>query len=79
MFTEDGSFVRTFGSEGDGDGELDEPSGVCVDHTGRIIVADTNNERLQIFEEDGSFVCSVLQGEFGSSGRVWLPRGPFDA
>jgi len=59
----DGSFLFEFGSKGDQPGQLNRPHGVCIDHQGRIIVADTNNYRLQSFTHEGhhisSFDCGI--------------------
>ena len=46
-----------FGSEGEGAGQLDKPHGVAVDRsTGDVYVADKANDRVDEFEEDGTFV-----------------------
>ncbi len=45
-------------------GELDFPRGMAVDSTGHILVADTNNGRLQRFSVDGIFL-----GVIGSKGE----------
>ncbi len=37
-----------FGSNGSGSGEFSFPRGVAVDGAGNIVVADTNNDRVQI-------------------------------
>ena len=64
----------TFGSKGYGNGELNSPLGVAVDSKDRIIVADTNNHRIQIFDSDGNFVSSF--GSLGSGdGRFDSPSG----
>lgn len=56
-FTKDGTFVRIIGGrKGAGAGELQVPHGVAVDPQGRIIVADSDNKRLSIFDKDGRFV-----------------------
>jgi len=59
----DGSFLFEFGSRGNQPGQLDEPYGLCVANQGRIIVADTNNRRLQAFTHEGhhisSFDCGI--------------------
>ncbi|XP_043922579.1 E3 ubiquitin-protein ligase TRIM71 [Protopterus annectens] len=47
--------VLTFGGEGDSDGKLCRPWGVCVDKEGYIIVADRSNNRIQIFKPCGTF------------------------
>ena len=41
------------------------PQGVCVDQEGNIIVADSRNHRIQIFQPNGNFLCS-----FGSHGHA---------
>jgi len=59
----DGSFLLEFGSEGDQPGQLNNSQGVCIDNQGRIIVADTDNNRLQSFTHEGhhisSFDCAI--------------------
>ena len=56
-FTPDGTFVRIIGGKkGTAPGELQVPHGVAVDPQGRIIVADSDNKRLSIFDKDGKFV-----------------------
>jgi hypothetical protein len=56
-FTADGRFVRIIGGEkGSAPGELQVPHGVAIDPQGRIIVADSDNKRLSVFDKDGRFV-----------------------
>ena len=51
-----------FGTSGQGDGEFNRPTGVAVDKDGTIYVTDFKNERLQVFDADGSFITK-LAGE----------------
>ena len=46
---------HTFGTEGDGIMQLKKPAGIAVDGDGKIYVADFHNDRIQIFNFDGSF------------------------
>ncbi|XP_072168840.1 E3 ubiquitin-protein ligase TRIM71-like [Diadema setosum] len=69
-FTTIGPALMTFGGEGEGDGQLCRPWGIAVDADGRIIVADRSNNRIQIFNSDGSF-----SHKFGSPGTR---NGQFD-
>jgi len=68
----DGSFLLEFGSQGDQPGQFKFPHGVCIDNQGRIIVADTNNRRLQSFTHEGHHISSF---DCGSEG-IW--RVAFD-
>ena len=54
-----GAVVRSFGSTGRGDGELDGPVGVGIDGKGRVHVADRGNRRIQVFEKDGTYAYPV--------------------
>ena len=59
---------------GMGDGQLDYASGVTVDHQGNVFVADSRNDRVQVFGPDGSFI--IKWGSTGSqNGQFWLPSG----
>jgi len=54
VFTPAGAFVRSFGKQGPGPGELQEPWGVAVAPDGAVWVADTWNYRVQIFDAQGA-------------------------
>lgn len=41
---------------GSGDGQFKFPRGVAVDENGFIIVGDSGNNRIQIFNPDGTFL-----------------------
>ncbi len=49
-FSLPGDFMYEFGGMGQGRGWLNYPSDVCVDGFGRVLVADTFNHRVQVFE-----------------------------
>lgn len=48
VFTPDGELVLKFGSNGEGNGQFNAPTGVAVDINGNIIVADWGNSRIQV-------------------------------
>jgi sugar lactone lactonase YvrE len=57
QFTKDGEFVRIIGgTEGAAPGQLKVPHGVAVDSRGRILVNDSDNQRISVFGSDGKFV-----------------------
>ena len=50
------------GAEEDGDGQFNTPLYIAMDALGKFFVVDSENERVQIFDDDGEF-----QFKFGSS------------
>ncbi|CAH1243911.1 TRIM3 [Branchiostoma lanceolatum] len=57
----------TFGGKGSGNGQFNNPSGVAVSSKGEIFVADSGNQRIQVFTLQGTFVrqfptCTVVSG-----------------
>ena len=56
-------------ASGDGDGEFNRPVGVAVNSTGHIFVADRNNNRIQIFSSDGTFVGMFNESSSGKPAR----------
>ena len=56
IFTLDGNYVGKIGTWGTGLGEFRNPSGICVDICGFILVADDDNKSVSIFDKDGIFV-----------------------
>ena len=56
-----GKHLHTYGSHGEGDGQLHGPCGIIVDPTGRIIICDRYNNRVVSFwMEDGQDNWSCL-------------------
>lgn len=67
-FSLEGDFLFEFGGMGQARGWLNYPSDVCVDSFGRVIVADTFNHRIQIYE---------VVGDGGATAPVTaLPEAP---
>ena len=52
-FSKDGKFIKTWGKKGLGPGEFNLPHSLAFDSKGRLFVADRENNRLQIFDQDG--------------------------
>ena len=52
------SFISKFGSRGSGDGQFYNPNGICIDPEGKVFVSDYSNNRIQVFQADGSFAYS---------------------
>jgi DNA-binding beta-propeller fold protein YncE len=56
-YTPDGYYVRQWGRRGKGDGEFNLVHDVVVDSRGLVYVADRANERIQVFDPDGTFLA----------------------
>jgi sugar lactone lactonase YvrE len=71
-FTPDGTFIKSWGSTGSGIGQFSTPHTIAFDSQGRVFVGDRNNNRIQIFDQDGNFLD--LWYQFGRpSGIVITP------
>ena len=56
-FGADGALLKSWGEPGDGPGEFMLPHGACVDNRGNVLIADRENDRVQVFTQDGEFVA----------------------
>lgn len=57
--------VLTFGSEGIGQGMFDNPRAIGVDAKGNIVVADSQDGRVQSFDSKGNFISSFTVKQNG--------------
>lgn len=71
-FSGNGQFVRIIGGvKGSEPGQLQVPHGVALDSKGRILVNDSDNQRVSVFDKDGKFVESW---PFPSRGGIVVAR-----
>ena len=59
VFSPNGEKLRSFGTHGFHEGQLDHPAGVAIDLEGNILVADCWNHRIQKFTILGQFMAAV--------------------
>ena len=58
----DCKLVKRTGTEGAGEGQLDDPRGLCSDYNGDVYVADCGNHRVSVFSKQLQFVkCLASQ------------------
>jgi DNA-binding beta-propeller fold protein YncE len=55
-FSADGKFLSQFGQRGNGPGQFQLPHNVVIDATGRIYVADRDNQRVEVFDSNGKYL-----------------------
>lgn len=60
-FSPDGKFIRTWGKKGSAPGEFDTPHTLAMDTRGRLFVGDRQNNRVQIFDQNGNFIDQLFQ------------------
>jgi len=68
----DGKLIKSWGKKGSAPGELNEPHGIALDSAGRVFVADRVNSRIQIFDQDGTFLAEWKQ--FGKPSAVFIDK-----
>jgi streptogramin lyase len=52
-FSKNGKLIKSWGTKGSGDGQLDGPHALAMDSRGRLFVGDRSNNRIVIFDQDG--------------------------
>ena len=60
-FDANGKMIKEWGKWGNGDGEFDQPHALAFDSKGLLYVGDRNNNRIQIFDQDGNFKDKLYQ------------------
>lgn len=56
-FAADGTFRASWGEPGSGPGQFRLPHGLCITPDERVLVADRENDRIQVFSLDGDFLA----------------------
>jgi sugar lactone lactonase YvrE len=60
-FSPDGRFIKEFGGTGYGPGQLRGPHAIAMDPEGRLFVADRQNQRIVIFDQEGKYINKWTQ------------------
>src|SRR5438046_10368828 len=68
-FEAHGKFLKTWGKRGTGIGEFDCPHTLAFESQGRLCVGDRQNNRIQIFDQEGR--CIVEWKQFGRSSGTY--------
>ncbi len=76
-FSHDGKYILQWGKRGTGPGEFGLPHNLVVDARGRVYVADRDNQRIEVFDANGTFLTEWKDTEGVSAlattkdGRIW--------
>jgi DNA-binding beta-propeller fold protein YncE len=83
-FDSEGNFLKMWGSRGTGPGQFAAAHSLVIDDRDRVLVADRENQRIQVFDTDGNrleqwkydaMACALY---LGSDGFLYMTSG-FDA
>ena len=69
-YSRDGTFIKQWGRKGAEPGELNGAHGLAFDSRGRLFVADRENSRVQIFDQNGGFIDAWTQ--FGAPSGLFI-------
>jgi hypothetical protein len=73
-FTKDGAFVKSWGQRGTANGEFASVNSIAVDAQGNVYAADAGNQRIQVFDNNGTFK-SEIKG-VGNAQAICMTPGP---
>ena len=71
-YSSDGTFIKAWGRKGEAPGEFATPHSLAFDTRGRLFVGDRENNRIQIFDQEGAFLEEWQQ--FGRPSGMWIDR-----
>ncbi len=71
-FSKDGTLLKTWGSWGTGPTQMDQPHALAMDSKGRLFVGDRGNDRIQIYDQNGTLLDTWYQ--FSRPSGIWIDR-----
>ena len=71
-YTAEGKFIKGWGKMGTAPAEFDGPHCLAMDSRGRLFVCDRNNNRIQIFDQEGNFLEAWTQ--FSRPSGIWIDK-----
>ena len=72
--TTEGHFLQRFGRHGLAEGQFDHPISVIVDQRDRMIVSDSENDRVVILDQAGTWLL-IIDGYVNGSEEFEIPHG----
>src|SRR5712671_1038613 len=71
-FDRTGRFIKEWGTKGSGPGQISEPHTIAMDSRGRLFVGDRENNRIQIFDQDGTLLD--IWHQFGRPSGIYITK-----
>ena len=76
VLTQEGEFVRSFGSIGRFSGQFSRPKGIAIDNDNNVYVVDAAFGNFQIFNSEGQLLMHLgTRNRRGGAGEYFLPAG----
>ena len=72
-FDKSGKFIKSWGSRGSEQGQFNQVHGIAIDAKNNVYVADAGNNRIQVFDGDGTFKTQFTG--IGSPAAICLTPG----
>src|SRR5262249_12435970 len=73
-FDKDGHFIKSWGYRGSEPGQFNAIHGIVLDAKGNVYVADSGNNRIQVFDGDGNLKSQITG--IGSPMAICITPGP---
>jgi hypothetical protein len=73
-FDKDGKFLKAWGQTGTENGQFSGVRSIAIDAQGNVYVADVGNNRIQVFDGEGTFKSQITN--IGSPQAICITRGP---
>ena len=71
-FDKNGKFIKEWGTSGNGPGQFGMPHCLAMDSKGRLYVGDRDNNRIEVFTQDGAYLGQFTQ--FGRPSGIVIDR-----
>jgi DNA-binding beta-propeller fold protein YncE len=76
-YDKNGRWVKSWGTPGKGEGQLNTPHSIAADAKGNIYVADRGNRRIQVFDHDGTFLRAIkIDVPVPADAQPWMGAKP---
>lgn len=73
VFANDGTFIKTIGSSGMGDGQFNSITSLYIDEAGLMYIADYYT--VQIFDSEGNFLQKIGSNAYADPSSFWIASG----
>ena len=73
-FDANGKYLKSWGSRGSGPGQFNTPHTMAIDAQGLVYVGDRSNNRIQVFDGEGTFKTQFVN--VGAPSAICITPGP---